>query len=63
MSKNKQNVIEIADLGALSKIIGNACVGHSVIEDGVETWHPSKDKKLSKLEVEKLWKKAKGEPA
>ena len=32
MSKNKQNVIEIADLGALSKIIGNACVGHSVIK-------------------------------
>ena len=61
MSKKKQNVIEIADLGAFSKILGNTFVGYSVIEDGVETWHPNKEKKLSESEVEKLWKKAKGE--
>jgi hypothetical protein len=62
-TQNKHPVIEIEDLGSFMKIISNSYSGKTVIENGVETWHPSKEKKLGKSEIETLWKKAKGETA
>lgn len=62
-TQNKQPVIEIEDLGSFMKIIRNANTGHYIIEDGVKTWYPNQEKKLSKSELNQLWKKAKGEVA